>query len=64
MAESGAGVALGQLEMADQALRLGRLVQLSGMVIQVPQPYVAVVAHARLRHKRVQAALAALGLAG
>ena len=64
LAESGACVALGQLDMAAQALRQGRLVQLSAMVIQVPQPYVAVVAHARLRHKRVQAALSALGLAG
>lgn len=62
LAERGAGVTLGHLTLAREALEAGRLVQLSQAVIQVPQPYVAVVAHARLRHRRVQAALSALGL--
>lgn len=60
LAEAGAGVALGQKVLARDALDQGRLEILSDVAIPVAQPYVAVVAHARLRRPRIQAALAVL----
>lgn len=62
LAEAGAGFALGQIELARAALDAGRLTRLSRVTIPLPQPYVAVVAHARLRLNRVRRMLAVLGL--
>ncbi len=60
LAEAGAGVALGQQALAQDALDQGRLVRLSGVELTLPEPYVVVVAHARLRRQRIQQMLAHL----
>ncbi|WP_246162386.1 LysR family transcriptional regulator [Roseovarius faecimaris] len=60
LAEAGAGVALGQLTLAREALSEGRLLRLSENSLPLPAPYFAIVAHARLRASRIQAFLAML----
>lgn len=62
LAEAGAGVALGQLTLAQEALAQGRLVRLSERSLPLPSPYHAIVAHARLRAARIQAFLSCLTL--
>lgn len=60
LAEAGAGVALGQLSLAQEALAAGRLVRLSERSLPLPSPYYAIIAHARLRAARIQAFISCL----